>query len=438
MKNADLIIHARWVLPINPADTVLEHHSVVVSNGDIAATIPSDDARSNWKAKQSIDLPDDVLIPGLVNAHTHVPMNLLRGIADDLPLMPWLQDHIWPIEQRWVSPEFVRVGSQLACAELLRGGVTCFNDMYFFPAVTAEVVDEVGMRACIDMLVMDFATAYADTPEQYIQKGLAFHEQFRDHETVSTALAPHAPYTVSDQYLRQIAQLADELDLRICTHLHETKQEIEDSLEQHGCRPLQRLQTLGLLSPRLLAVHAVQLQKDEINVLAEAGASVIHCAESNLKLASGFCPVQDLLDAGVRVAIGTDGAASNDDLDMIGETRTAALLAKGLSGDATAVPAHRALRMATIEGAAALNLAHRIGSIETGKSADLAAIRLSDPEMQPLYDVASHLVYATGRHQVSNVWVAGQRLLNERALTTIDAEALLRQTSEWEKKIRET
>ncbi len=298
MRTADLLIHAHRVLPINPANTVLNAHSVAVRDGRIAAVMPSADARRNWRAQQSVDLPSHVLMPGLVNAHTHTPMSLLRGFADDMPLMSWLRDYIWPAERRWVSREFVRAGSHLAYAELLRGGVTCFNDMYFFPQVSAQLADETGIRACIGMLVMDLATAYADNPEQYLEKGLELRAQFHDHPTVHPVLAPHAPYTVSDEYLRRIAALGDELDLQICMHLHETAQEIEDSLKQYGSRPLRRVAALGLLSSRLLAVHAAHLQDDEIRALAEAGAAVIHCPESNLKLASGFCPAQKLADAG--------------------------------------------------------------------------------------------------------------------------------------------
>lgn len=435
MQTADLLIHPRWVLPINPANTVLDAHSVAVNAGKIAAVIPSDDARRNWQAQQSIDLPDHVLMPGLVNAHTHTPMSLLRGFADDMPLMSWLRDYIWPAERRWVSSEFVRTGSQLAYAELLRGGVTCFNDMYFFPQVSAQLADEVGIRACIGMLMMDLTTAYADNPNQYLEKGLELHEQFHNHPTIHPVLAPHAPYTVPDKYLQRIAGLGDELNLQICMHLHETTQEIEDALKQYGSRPLQRLAALGLLSSRLLAVHAIHLQDDEIRALVEAGAAVIHCPKSNLKLASGFCPVQKLLDAGVCVALGTDGAAGNNHLDMIGEMQTATLLAKGVSKDATAVPAHRALEMATLAGARALKLDARIGSVEVGKSADLITIDLSGPEAKPLYDVASHLVYATDRRQVSDVWVAGRHLLQNHTLTTIDIDELGLRVLEWEQKI---
>jgi 5-methylthioadenosine/S-adenosylhomocysteine deaminase len=435
MRTTETLIHARWVIPVQPDARILEYHSIAIDDGRISALLPSSEARESLQAKQSITLDSHALIPGLVNAHTHAAMTLLRGIADDLHLMDWLQAHIWPAERKWVSEQFVHDGTQLAVAEMLRSGTTCFNDMYFFPEVTARVAAGANMRACVGLIMVDFATAYADNPEHYFAKGLALHDEYRHHPLVSNAFAPHAPYTVSDEPLRKLRVLADELDLPVHMHLHETRSEIEDSRRDSGQRPLERLEGLGLLSPALTAVHMTQLQDQEIARLAAAGASVVHCPESNLKLASGFCPVQKLLDAGVNVALGTDGAASNNDLDMLGEMRSAALLAKAVYEDAAALPAHQALRMATLNGARALGISDATGSLIAGKWADLVAVDLGTLETQPLYDPVSQLVYAASRNQISDVWVAGQQLLRKRELTQLDAQDLIQRTRGWQQRI---
>ena len=405
------LLSPRWVVPVEPAGAVLEDHCVALRDGAIEAVLPRAEAVARFPAYARIELHEHALIPGLVNAHTHAAMSLMRGLADDLPLMRWLEEHIWPAEMKHVSPEFVKDGSLLACAEMLRGGVTCFNDMYFFPAATLEAALEAGMRVSLGMIVFDFASAYGSDPDDYLAKGLALRDRWREHPLVSFCLAPHSPYSVSDDSFRKIAALAGEVDVPVHIHLHETTDEIARSLAEHGVRPLERLQRLGLLGPGLIAVHAVHLSEAEIAMLAQHGASVVHCPSSNLKLASGFAPVARMAAAGINVAIGTDGAASNNRLDMFEEMRLAALLAKAVAGDAEAMPAHAALRAATLGGAAALGLQARIGSIAPGKAADLAAVRLSGPELLPCYDPISHLVYAAGRQHVSDVWVAGRHLL---------------------------
>jgi 5-methylthioadenosine/S-adenosylhomocysteine deaminase len=435
MESADAIVHARWVIPVEPADTVLERHSVVIREGRIAAVLPQQQARERFQADVVHELTTHALIPGLVNAHTHAPMSLLRGLADDLPLMAWLNEHIWPAEQRHVSPQFVHDGAELAVAEMLLGGTTCFNDMYFFPEATARVAAAAGMRASVGMIVIDFPSSYAQSPAEYIDKGLALHDEFRNHPLISTVFAPHAPYTVAEERLEKLRVLADELERPIHIHLHETADEIQQSLAACGERPLARLSKLGLLSPDLIAVHMTQLEPEEIAALGQAGAQVVHCPESNLKLASGFCPVQALLDAGVTVALGTDGAASNNDLDMFGEMRTAALLAKAVSASAVALPAHAALRMATLSGASALGLSAVTGSLVEGKYADLTAVDLSGINSEPVYNPVSQLVYACARNQVTDVWVAGRHLLRERRLTCLDTESVLAKARAWRAKI---
>ncbi len=395
---------------------MLEDHAVAVRDGIIEAVVPCAQATARFPDHETIELANHALIPGLVNAHTHAAMSLMRGLADDLPLMTWLEKHIWPAEARHVSPQFVREGTLLACAEMLRGGITCFNDMYYFPEAALEAALVSGMRSAHGVIVIEFPSAYASDAEDYLRKGLDLRDRFRDEPLASFCLAPHAPYTVSDATFRRIATLGAELDVPIHLHLHETAGEIERSLAEHGARPIERLRRLGLIGPNLIAVHAVHLLAEEIELLAQHGCSVTHCPSSNLKLASGFAPVSKLLSAGVNVALGTDGAASNNRLDMFQEMRSAALLAKAVSGDAQALPAHAALHAATLAGARALGIEALAGSIVPGKSADLVAVDLRAPELSPCYDVVSHLVYAAGRENVSHVWVQGKPLLRERNL----------------------
>lgn len=429
------LLNARWIVPVEPEQCVLEQHTIAIQNGRILAILPREEAAARYSAEICLDLDQHVLMPGLVNVHTHASMTLLRGLADDLPLMAWLQDYIWPVEARWVSPDFVRDGARLAMAEMLRGGITCFNDMYMFPEVVASAAQDCGMRACVGLIALDFPTSYAPHMDEYLAKGLKLHDDLRSDPLVRTAFAPHAPYTVSASALERIGRLADELNIPIHIHVHETAAEVARFQAEHGCRPLERLEQLGLMTSRLLAVHMTQLEAAEIERLARAGAHIAHCPESNLKLASGFCPTARLDAAGVNVAIGTDGAASNNDLDLFGELRTAALLGKGVAGDAAVLPAARVLHMATLGGARALGLAAETGSLKPGKTADIVAVDFGQPETQPVYNPISQLVYATGRHQVTDVWVAGRRLLADRRLTTLDIVDLIQRARDWRQKI---
>ncbi len=431
MEHIDTLINAGWIIPVEPIGQVLPNYSLAIRDGRILALLPSAEAARRYQAQRTVDLPEHALIPGLINAHTHAAMNLLRGLADDLPLMRWLEEHIWPAEQRHVGPDFVHDGVEAACAEMLLGGVTTFNDMYFFPDVAARVANQVGIRASLGMIVIDFPSAYGEGPDDYLDKGLAMRDHWRDSPLISTAFAPHAPYTVGEEALRRVAVLAGELDAPVHMHVHETAFEVQQSVEATGQRPLARLQELGLLGPGFMAVHMTQVTEEEIALMAQSNANVVHCPESNLKLASGFCPVQALLDAGVNVALGTDSAASNNDLDMLSELRTAALLAKGVAGDAAALPAAQALRMATLNGARALGLAEITGSLEPGKFADLTAIRLTGLDAEPVFDPLSHLVYSSNRNHVTDVWVAGRQLLRNGELTTINRERVLDTVRRW-------
>jgi 5-methylthioadenosine/S-adenosylhomocysteine deaminase len=435
MTAVDTLIHSRWIAPVEPVATLYEHHSIAIHEGRILDILPTELARTTYQAYIEHTLEGHLLIPGLINAHTHAAMTLLRGLADDLHLHDWLNNHIWPAENRWVNEEFVHDGTQLAMAEMLRSGTTCFNDMYFFPDVTARAAAACGMRASVGLILLDFPTVWAHEPDEYISKGLAVHDQYRSDPLITTLFAPHAPYTVSDAPLEHVRVLADELDIGIHMHVHETAEETDNAVSQTGMRPLQRLHSLGLLSPAILAVHMTQLSDDEITLFATGGGHVVHCPESNLKLASGLCPVHALSAAGVNVALGSDGAASNNDLDMMGEMQTAALLGKAVSNDASALPAHSVLEMATLNGARALGIDTDTGSLIKGKWADITAIDLDTIETQPVYDPVSQLVYASGREQVTDVWVAGQHLLKDRRLTTLDGQDILERTRNWHARI---
>jgi len=431
----DLLIEAGWVVSVVPHGVVLEDHAVVVSADCILAVLPRDQAHARYAPRQTVSRPHSILMPGLVNAHTHNPMTLMRGVADDLPLMPWLTQHIWPIEAAVMSPAFIADGVELAVAEMLRGGSTCCNENYFFPDVQAATYRRMGFRAVVGLPFIEFPSAWAASPAEYFDKGLEVHDNYRRDPLVGFSFAPHAPYTVNDDSFERIRMLAEQLDLPVHCHVHETAHEIDESLKQYGQRPLARMDRLGLVNERLIAVHMTQLTEAEITQCAERGVSVAHCPQSNLKLASGFSPVEKLLRAGVNVAIGTDGCASNNDLDMFDEMRCAALLAKGVAADATALDAAAALRAATLGGARAIGLGDKIGSIETGKQADLICVAMDALETQPMYHPISQLVYSTGRQQVRDVWIAGQRKLADGELVDVDVPDLLARVRQWRQNI---
>jgi len=432
------LLHPRWVICVDRDNRVLEDHSVVIIDELIADILPRQIAHNTYANRantESIELSQQALMPGLVNAHTHLAMNLLRGYADDLPLMSWLNDHIWPAEAKYASYQFVADGTRLAIAESLQSGVTCFNDMYFFPEAVAEVAAETGIRASVGMIVIDFPTAWAQTPDEYLQKGAELHQQVQSEPCVSTLLAPHAPYTVSEETLKKVIALRDQLGVGVHMHVHETVSEIEQYLQTHGVRPIAKLEQLGLLDQSLCAVHVTQVTDSEIALLADRRCHMLHCPESNLKLASGIAPVTAMAEAGINVAIGTDGAASNNDLDLLGETRTAGFIAKMQSGNAAALPATELLRIATINGAKALGLNDITGSIEKGKQADLISVNFDSINMQPVYDPTSHIVYAACRNDVTNTWVAGDRLLKNKQLTRLNTADLIANASEWSQRI---
>jgi 5-methylthioadenosine/S-adenosylhomocysteine deaminase len=434
-EHCDLLIEAGFVVPVEPHAVVLTDHAVVVQGSVVLAVLPIAEARARFDAAEIVSRPDAALMPGLVNAHAHNPMTLLRGIADDMPLKAWLQQHIWPIEAAVMGPDYVADGVTLAIAEMLRGGTTCCNENYFFPDVQAATYKRHGFRARVGLPVIDFPSAWAKSDDEYFDRAGEVHDQWRGDPLVATAFAPHAPYTVDDANFERVRMLADQLDVPVHLHLHETAQEVQQSIEEHGQRPIARMDRLGLLNDRLIAVHMTQLTEAEIALCAERGVSVVHCPESNLKLASGFCPACALQRAGVTLAIGTDGAASNNDLDMMGEMRTAAILAKAVAQDAAGFDAFSALRAATLGGAKAIGFDHLIGSIQPGKQADLVCVDLAALETQPLHHVVSQLVYATGRHQVSDVWIAGRRKLRDRQLVDMDEVGIIANARQWRERI---
>lgn len=436
MEHIDQLIHAKWIIPCENSHTVLEQHSLAIKDGKILAILPSVEAKQKYQPTSQQEYQSHVVMPGLINSHTHIAMNIFRGLADDLELMDWLNNHIWPAEGKWVSHELVYDASQLAIAEMIRGGTTCFNDMYFYLGATAEAATQAGIRAHVGMTVIDVPTAWAKTTDEYFAKAIEFYEQYKQHSLVTPTLAPHSTYTVSLENLARVKDLADKYQLKINIHLQEVHNEIEQSMQKYGKRPMQALYDIGFMSRDVIAVHMTQLDERDFEILEETGASVVHCPESNMKLVSGACPVEKLLKRGINVALGTDGACSNNDLDMFGEMRTAAFLGKMTAQDPKAVSAGVALTLATLNGAKALGVENKLGSLTPGKAADFIAIDMNQVETQPLYHAISQIVYATPRHQVTDVWVNGKQLMKNRELLTIDEKELLNKAQTWRNKIK--
>jgi 5-methylthioadenosine/S-adenosylhomocysteine deaminase len=438
MQHRYQILKPDWIITVNADFEVLQDYAVLIEDNCIHGLVSADEIQQLpcYAQAQIIDLPGRILLPGLVNSHTHASMSLLRGIADDLPLMQWLGEHIWPAEANWVDAAFCVDGFRLAAAEMIRSGTTCMNDMYFFPDEVARCAQQIGMRVVVGLIVLDFPSVWAKNADEYLHKALAVHDEVRGYRLVDSAFAPHAPYTVADAPLRQIAMYSNELDVPVHMHVHETASEVAEAEQKDGMRPVERLDQLNLLNSNLIAVHMTELNDFEIERIVEVGVNVVHCPESNLKLASGICPLTTLLDKGVNVSLGTDGAASNNDLDMLGEMRTAALLAKGISGNASACNSRQVIEMATINGARALGMADRIGSIEVGKCADLIAIDLRELNTQPVYDPVSQVIYAASSRQVSDVWIDGVAQLRNSEFCHLDADRIIANAASWAQKIR--
>jgi 5-methylthioadenosine/S-adenosylhomocysteine deaminase len=436
MKSADHIIHAKWIVTCEPNNQTLENHALVLEKGLIKDILPSKQATETYHAADVQHYSSHALTPGLINGHTHIAMNLFRGLADDLALMDWLNNHIWPAERKWMSADLVRDGSLLAMAEMIRGGTTCFNDMYFYPDVTSEVVDAAGMRAFIGMTILEFPTGWATNAEEHFEKGLAFFQEYKNHARIKPTLAPSGIYAVSDQSLLRVKEIAETYDLKINMHIQESIDEVNESLQKTQQRPIKRLQQMGLISPRLIAIHMCNLNDEDLEIVQAGKPSVVHCPESNMKLSNAVCPVERLRQLNINVALGTDGAASNNDLDMISDMRTAALIAKSANQNATALPAQEALKLATINGAKALGIDAMTGSLKIGKAADFIAINLDEIETLPLYHPVSQIVYATSRNQVTDTWVAGKQLMKNRELLTLDEKEIKDKARYWAEKIK--
>ncbi len=437
-KTVDLIISTPWIVPIIPKGRVLEGCSLVVDNGVISALCATEQVEHHYEPAEWVKLPNHVLMPGLINSHCHAAMNLLRGYADDTSLDTWLKERIWPAEQAHVCEDFVTDGTQLAIAEMIATGTTCFSDMYFYPEAVASVANDTGMRAQVCFPILTFANAWAQDAEDHLRKGLKLSDNYRSNDLINIGFGPHAPYTVDDDSLRRIATLSNELQAPVQIHLHETKQEVDNALKESGKRPLERIHELGILSPSTQCVHMTQISDKDIEALVSTGSHVVHCPQSNLKLNSGLCPTQKLLDAGINVSLGTDGAASNNSLDMFAEIKTAALVGKLAADDASAVSAQTGLEMATINGAKTLGLESSIGSLQPGKQADLIAVDFSTVNAMPVHNVISQLVYSTSGQQVSHSWIAGKALLKDRKFTTFSIEKLKTKVNYWEETLQKT
>ncbi len=434
--NKTTIIKPSWILTVNDNFDLLTAHAIVIKGNKIVSIAPVSEIDESI-ASEVVELENHLLMPGLINAHGHAAMSLFRGIGSDLPLMDWLNNHIWPAEAKWVSRQFVADGVELAVSEMIRSGTTCFNDMYFFPDVMAKTCQQMGIRSVAGMIVLDFPTVWAKDSEEYLSKALMLIDEFKEMPLVTAAFAPHAPYTVSDEPLRQISLYSNELDIPVHMHIHETQFEVDEALKTSGMRPLQRLDQLNLLNSNMMAVHMTALNEMELERIAETGVNIVHCPESNLKLASGFCPLSKILEHNINVCLGTDGAASNNDLDMFGEMRTAALLGKGISSDASSCSSEQIIRMATINGAKTLGLSDQVGSLELGKKADMIAIDFSHINTQPVYDPVAQLIYSTNSYQVSHVWIDGKAKLNNYSLVDIDAIEIMSKAQQWQQIIRD-
>ena len=437
MKDAITIIQPEWVITVNSEFEILTNYAVVIEKDVISNILPIDEISeySNLTSAEIVNLPGQALMPGMINTHTHAAMSLFRGLADDLPLMEWLNNHIWPAEGQWITPQFIAEGTELACAEMVRSGTTCFNDMYFHPDITARCAQKIGIRAVVGLIVLDFPTVWANNADEYLNKGMAVNDELKDLDLISGAFAPHAPYTVSDNPLEKIAMYSNELDIPVHMHIHETAFEVYDAEKNTGMRPLERLDQLNLLTPNLIAVHMTEINESEIERLAEAGVNIAHCPESNQKLASGICPIVQMKNNGINVSLGTDGAASNNDLDMFLEMRSAALQAKVQSSSASSCAAREAIEMATINGAKALGQSDLIGSIEIGKKADLVSIDLNQINTMPVYDPVAQIVYSMNSRQVDNVWINGILKLSDGKFQDLDPHSIIKRAGEWGQKI---
>jgi 5-methylthioadenosine/S-adenosylhomocysteine deaminase len=431
MKDCDLLISAPWTLPVAPENTLLEDHCLAVTAGEIVGLAPRQKLLAEYRPAELIELDRHILLPGLVNAHGHGAMSLLRGAGEDQPLKTWLNETIWPMEAQLVNADFVRLGTELAIAEMLLSGTTTFSDMYFFPEVAAEVSANLGIRAQIAFPIIEFANVWSENVTDALHLGLAVNDTYRHHPLINVALGPHAAYSLSAQEMEKVGMYANELEIGVQIHLHETADEVQQALSDHGQSWIARLHEIGMLGPHLQAVHMTQVTPDELGLIAATHTNVVHCPTSNLKLASGYCATTELQVAGVCVALGTDGAASNNRLDMFDEARLAALLAKHQRGDAAAGDAPTVLQMATLDGARALGIDDITGSLEVGKRADFITVDVTSLGMLPMYNPYACLIHGNAGNAVDNVFVDGRALVRDSALTLISQAELAQRVQSW-------
>ena len=423
----DILIKHGLVLTMNPNLDVIPDGAVAIKGNKIVDVGPTDRLRSTYEVETAIDATNKLVLPGLINTHTHAPMTILRGIADDLPLMEWLEHHIWPVERKFMDADTVYLGAMLACIELLQSGTTTFVDMYFFEDKVAEAATRAGIRCVVSEVLIDFPTPCNPTPEGAIKYTKWLMDKWRDHPLITVAVSAHAPYSCSKPVLQHAAKLASEANVPLLIHLSETKDEVKRITQQHGMSPVEYLASIGFLGPNVIAIHCVHLSQHDIELLARHRVSVSHNPESNMKLASGIAPVPQLLSAGINVGLGTDGTASNNNLDMFGEMDTAAKLHKVISGDPTVMDAKTVVKMATCMGAKVIGMDDKIGSIEKGKLADIIIVDLNRPHLTPMYDPYSHLVYSARADDVEVVIINGKLVLRDRKLLTIDIDDVLQQ-----------
>jgi 5-methylthioadenosine/S-adenosylhomocysteine deaminase len=435
MERVDYIVSGDHLVTMNEAWELIPHGAVAVRDGRIIDFGTSAEISAKYAADRVVGGKGRVVLPGLINTHTHAAMVYFRGLADDLPLKEWLEKHIWVAEGKWLGPEFITDATELACLEMIYGGVTTFNDMYFFGSSTAEVTKKMGLRAVLGVGILDFPTPSAKTPDEHLAKAEEFVKSWQGDDLITPCIAPHAIYTCGPETLKKSKALAERLGSRLHIHLSETEWEVGESLVRFRKRPVEHLEDLGFLDETVLAAHCVWLEDNEIEIMAKRKVGVSHCMESNLKLASGFAPVVTMLMAGVKVTFGTDGAASNNDLNVMSEMSTTAKVHKALSNTPTALDSRTALLMATRWGAEVLGLGDRTGSIERGKAADIITIDLRKPHLVPLYDIYSHIVYSAMSSDVDSVMVNGRLLMDGRNLMVGDKEAIMAKALEWGGKI---
>jgi 5-methylthioadenosine/S-adenosylhomocysteine deaminase len=436
MIPVDYIIAADYVLPMDEALTVINNGAIAIKGTDIIEVGHSDDILKKYTAANVIKENASVIMPGLINTHTHAAMVYFRGIADDLPLTDWLNNHIWPAENTWLSPEFVSDAIELACLEMLKGGITTYNDMYFYEDAAGRTAKRIGMRAVLGAGILDFPSKSASNTDQYFENAESFIRDWKGDDLITPCIAPHALYTCGPDTLKRSKKIAEKFNIPLHIHISETEWEVRDILARYKKRPVEYLESMNFLDRNVLAAHCIWLEDNEIELLAKRRVSVSHCMESNLKLASGFAPVATMLTGGVRVTFGTDGAASNNDLNIFSEMSTTAKVHKALSNNPTVLDAKTVLCMATKWGAEALGLGDKTGTLEKDKRADIIVINLNKPHLLPLYDVYSHIVYAAMASDVETVIVNGKLIVNNRTLMTADESEILYKARKWCGRIR--